>query len=133
MKGNDPKQDNPSDDLDMALPEGITMVDLTPEMVTHKNTRTILYAGMVDALESAHKQGRGIAVDAEKYWHGWTDRSIYLALRRLGRRHGFRIGSDRSKRESDGVIYLWIQDRVKANNNGAHRVRRGPGRPRKDE
>lgn len=111
-----------------STPKGIREIDLTPEIRQRQRSRNgIRYDELLEALSVAHKNGRGVEVDAKMYWEGWKDRSIYMALRRLGQRYKVSIKSDRSHRESNGVVYLWLDETTPAPDTN----RRGPGRPRK--
>lgn len=121
----------PAPPMKSAVHRGITEINLTPEIMQRsRSVKAVRYDELIEALQTAQQHGRGVAVDARLYWDGWKDRSIYMALFRLSKHHNVNIRSDRSHRESDGVVYLWL-DGVPGDSNLP--TRRGPGRPRKLE
>lgn len=111
------------------LPEGIAEVELTDDVISHgRRGSSIRYDGLVNALREAGKRGKGIVVDAEKYWPGAESRDIYVSIYRIGKKHGLRIGQDRTKLEQ-GAVVLWVKGEREPQDNKP--TRRKFGRPAK--
>ncbi|HEV2246555.1 MAG TPA: hypothetical protein VGW37_07860, partial [Terriglobia bacterium] len=79
------------------------------EMVSNSRRGTnVRYAGLIDALKEASKRGKGIVVDAGKYWPGAKSHDIYISIYRIGKHYGLHVGQDRSKLDQ-GIVILWVK------------------------